>query len=196
MASGCSESDSGNVFKQIFEHNLDYLNYQCQCLVAAGMYASVAECFEVNEIDTSISSEEQCMADELAANETAANVANCQLPLIEELLSCLQDQGCPDPAGFSCNDGSTIASDWVCDGDADCPQGEDELNCEGGGLSCEAVYDNALGGCGVIPDVIYQAADMTCYGSYTCADGSVISGSWQCDGEPDCAGGEDELNCP
>jgi len=31
--------------------------------------------------------------------------------------------------------------------------------------------------------------------TFTCDDGEEIMGLWQCDGAPDCAGGEDELGC-
>ena len=30
---------------------------------------------------------------------------------------------------FTCDDGSQIPMEWVCDGDLDCPDGEDEENC-------------------------------------------------------------------
>ena len=33
------------------------------------------------------------------------------------------------PEDFQCNNGETIPSSWVCDGDEDCNSGEDEENC-------------------------------------------------------------------
>ena len=41
-----------------------------------------------------------------------------------------------------------------------------------------------------------QQCANTCFGVYTCNDGEELPGSFACDGEDDCAGGEDEADCP
>ena len=39
--------------------------------------------------------------------------------------------GCPKPTlEFQCNSGHCIPNDWLCDGDPDCEEGEDEANCQ------------------------------------------------------------------
>ena len=68
-----------------------------------------------------------------------------------------------------CVIGECIKKSWVCDGEKDCNNGEDELNC------CNANTE------------------------FTCNDGfKCIKKSWLCDGDNDCDGGEDEHNarCP
>ena len=32
---------------------------------------------------------------------------------------------------IQCGSGTCISTSWVCDGDADCPAGEDEMDCKG-----------------------------------------------------------------
>ena len=51
---------------------------------------------------------------------------------------------------------------------SDCPDGEDEKNCESS-----------------------QCQDW----QFGCADGQCIFQTWKCDGDNDCADGSDEANC-
>ncbi|MGH1342486.1 MAG: hypothetical protein ACRBN8_13080 [Nannocystales bacterium] len=71
-------------------------------------------------------------------------------------------EGCD---GFECADGTCIAVNWECDGEADCGAAEDEANCEG---SCSG---------------------------HTCGDGVCIQADWVCDTWVDCADGSDEAAC-
>ena len=70
---------------------------------------------------------------------------------------------------FECGDGYCISQAWVCDGNPDCNEGEDEYDCEGSEAS-------------------------SCDG-YTCSDGSCIPSVYVCNTFEDCPGGEDEKNC-
>ncbi|XP_031950382.1 low-density lipoprotein receptor-like isoform X1 [Corvus moneduloides] len=75
---------------------------------------------------------------------------------------------CP-PDQLPCGDGSCLSRTFACDGERDCPDGEDEL------------------GCGPAPspppcDPFY----------FRCRDGSCIPLLWRCDGERDCRDGGDE----
>ncbi|XP_052813760.1 low-density lipoprotein receptor-related protein 1-like isoform X2 [Mya arenaria] len=86
--------------------------------------------------------------------------------------------GCAAMNMFDCNSTSVnmnkssqcVPKSYVCDGHADCEQGEDEKNCAG------------------VP--IFQCSNVT---EFTCRKGGeCISIGWLCDGEEDCADGSDE----
>ncbi|XP_073957691.1 uncharacterized protein isoform X2 [Choristoneura fumiferana] len=64
---------------------------------------------------------------------------------------------------MGCGDGSCIPRDWLCDGAADCPNGEDETLCS----SCEKH-------------------------EFRCKSGTCINKRWVCDGYADCPAGDDE----
>ncbi|XP_059050995.1 uncharacterized protein LOC131845868 isoform X2 [Achroia grisella] len=67
------------------------------------------------------------------------------------------------PREFSCGDGTCVPRDWICDGTADCPSGEDESTC----VLCDA-------------------------NEFRCRSGGCILKRWLCDGYADCPDGEDE----
>uniref|UniRef100_A0A4W5QYY7 Very low density lipoprotein receptor n=1 Tax=Hucho hucho TaxID=62062 RepID=A0A4W5QYY7_9TELE len=71
---------------------------------------------------------------------------------------------------FSCGAGSTqcIPVFWKCDGEKDCDNGEDEMNC--GNITCASL-------------------------EFTCASGRCISRNFVCNGEDDCGDGSDEQEC-
>ncbi|KAL0901328.1 hypothetical protein ABMA27_006612 [Loxostege sticticalis] len=67
------------------------------------------------------------------------------------------------PRELGCGDGTCIPRDWICDGAADCPSGEDEAKC----VTCQP-------------------------NEFKCPSGGCILKRWMCDGYADCSGGEDE----
>ncbi len=89
-------------------------------------------------------------------------------------------QGCPDAsrisspclqAEYQCSDRITcIHRSWVCDGEKDCPGGDDELmpNCQN--ITCRA-------------------------DQFQCKDKSCIPGHFHCSGKAECPDGSDEFNC-
>ncbi|KAK2708068.1 hypothetical protein QYM36_015679, partial [Artemia franciscana] len=75
---------------------------------------------------------------------------------------------------FRCNSGTCIWESWVCDGDNDCPSGEDEENCHsshGEITTCTPEQFSCMRSTGCIPR------------------------SFICNGRPDCADGSDEWGC-
>uniref|UniRef100_UPI00358E304D atrial natriuretic peptide-converting enzyme-like isoform X1 n=1 Tax=Myxine glutinosa TaxID=7769 RepID=UPI00358E304D len=68
---------------------------------------------------------------------------------------------------FRCGDGICISRDWICDGEADCGDQSDEVNC-----SCRS------------------------QGLQECDSGRCLPPAFVCDGDADCDDGSDEENCP
>jgi len=68
---------------------------------------------------------------------------------------------------YRCSDNSCIPERWMCDGSADCGQGDDELSCS----AC-------------------TREEFKCQSENRC-----IPVGWTCDGSPDCADSSDERDC-
>ncbi|OWK64574.1 Atrial natriuretic peptide-converting enzyme [Lonchura striata] len=73
---------------------------------------------------------------------------------------------CNPVTHHQCGEGRCITADWVCDGDHDCIDKSDEINC-----SCHS------------------------QGLVECRNGQCIPSAFQCDGDNDCKDGSDEENC-
>uniref|UniRef100_A0A1B0DC49 Uncharacterized protein n=1 Tax=Phlebotomus papatasi TaxID=29031 RepID=A0A1B0DC49_PHLPP len=74
-------------------------------------------------------------------------------------------------AEFQCKDRITcIHRSWVCDGEKDCPGGDDEMAPTCLNVTCRADQ--------------FQCKDRTC-----------IAGALECSGKAECADGSDEVNC-
>jgi hypothetical protein len=58
---------------------------------------------------------------------TAADSCGDTTELDDAMSQCYEVEG-----SFGCGDGTTIDISMVCDGSADCPDGEDELGCAAG----------------------------------------------------------------
>jgi len=78
---------------------------------------------------------------------------------------------CPDNT-FKCGNSQCIPPNWVCDGQDDCFNGQDELDCA-------------------------NKTTEACPGQARCDDGVCLPPSFFCDGDRDCADGSDETkDCP
>ncbi|XP_058038766.1 SCO-spondin-like [Ahaetulla prasina] len=112
---------------------------------------------------------------------------------------------------FHCHSGECQPRGWVCDNEADCLDGSDELHCnrtcELDQFPCahgaECIHYQQL--CDGVPHCQDQSDESIdtcgstqippCPGFFICNDRLCINVSRVCDGSPDCSQGEDELAC-
>uniref|UniRef100_A0A8B9FBZ9 Uncharacterized protein n=1 Tax=Amazona collaria TaxID=241587 RepID=A0A8B9FBZ9_9PSIT len=123
---------------------------------------------------------------------------------------CPMTKAC-GPSAFTCGSGECAPRGWLCDGEADCRDGSDELGCAGG---CEPGHFPCTRGTDCVPygnlcDGVPQCHDRSdesedrcgstaippCPGHFACDGGLCLNVSRVCDGAADCPQGEDELLC-
>jgi hypothetical protein len=111
---------------------------------------------------------EDCIAGVIDRFDVATAFLECQIEQQKEILACMTELGC------------------------------------GGDLYYECYYSPMLPGAEPCPQIPYEAERAIageCYGAtlpdpFTCADGTQIPETWQCDEEADCADQSDEQGCP
>lgn len=85
---------------------------------------------------------------------------------------------------FNCGDGHCIYKTWTCDGDQDCTNGADELNCP----NITAIPPRK-------PGINVLPADVCHDWMFKCSNQKCIPYWWKCDGVNDCGDSSDELGC-
>lgn len=94
----------------------------------------------------------------------------------------------------SCTTGRCIPSSWICDGENDCPDNEDEPDsCNAENRTCQASYFRLVN----ISHLVVSSSKYFFFLTHThsCDNGKCIPGRWKCDYEFDCKDKSDESNC-
>ncbi|XP_050572817.1 LOW QUALITY PROTEIN: SCO-spondin-like [Cygnus atratus] len=115
------------------------------------------------------------------------------------------------PYEFPCQSGECTPRGWLCDSEADCLDGSDELGCNRscglGHFPCTLgahciPHGHLCDGVPHCPDHSDESADTCgstqippCPGHFICNDRVCVNASRVCDGSLDCPQGEDELAC-
>ncbi|WAR05449.1 SORL-like protein [Mya arenaria] len=111
---------------------------------------------------------------------------------------------------FQCSNLRCVNSLWKCDGDNDCGDFSDEMDCPK--VTCEADYFTCGNGLCIpgmwkcdgdndCPDSSDEGSASNCIyptcgaDKFSCSGGHCINKNWVCDMEEDCSDGSDERNC-
>lgn len=86
---------------------------------------------------------------------------------------------------FKCGNNRCVPYWWKCDTINDCGDDSDELGCPNNNIT-STTTEPAI----IIPELRCSS------NQFLCDSGRCIERSYVCDGFPDCAGREDEKDCP
>lgn len=122
----------------------------------------------------------------------------CTLTLslsVGQLLSCSEGQ-------WQCDDGTCITAVWRCDGEGDCLDGSDEMDCNG---MSKTLKTRLSKNCQILHGICFDffllqsaSTNLDCpAGQFPCMDSvGCVDMSAHCDGQKQCPTGSDEENCP
>ena len=92
---------------------------------------------------------------------------------------------------FACNDGKCIFQTWTCDGEFDCDDHSDELNCGAANSTASAIDDTEAP---LLPPPVFPRDNCNDW-MFKCNSGQCIPYWWKCDNTEDCDDGSDEVEC-
>ena len=174
------------------QESLDGQTALCECQVAAGEYADVAECLAMS-IGTDLDIACECGVYAKFPDQVA--FLECAAPLLSEVAACLATVDCTDPfAIFGCYD---LFADSECQEPSDAADLESDKVCYGKvPFMCESGEEiPAEAACDGFPDCEDESDEAECP-VFQCKSGEEIPLQWKCDGEADCRDGSDEADCP
>lgn len=92
-----------------------------------------------------------------------------------------------------CQSGECIPRDYICDGESDCLDGSDEVQC---GKSYKRVRTSTPdSSVGTYPLVLTGTPSPCEPNEFKCKNGRCALKLWRCDGDNDCDDNSDELDC-
>ncbi|KAK6018208.1 Low-density lipoprotein receptor domain class A, partial [Ostertagia ostertagi] len=127
---------------------------------------------------------------------SAAVILLVLLHLVQDESHCSYLHTCPE-GDFICRSGDCVSSRFKCDGEVDCPGGEDENGCDFlsvfvSASRCEAKTNKIAPEPGESPTRKDETAECD-PGMVMCADHTAcFPKHWICDGEADCLDESDE----
>jgi hypothetical protein len=120
---GVSREDGG---AGVVDLEQELYEWECRCYgPVEGI--TLEECREIIEMELEgFEGVSDCIDEVLAQMPEARPSFDCQLDAAYDYVDCLNDQGCENT---QCADGTPLPEVWVCDGEEDCDDGSDEVDC-------------------------------------------------------------------
>lgn len=129
LAGGCG-GDGGTpaTVTSIYETARSLRETLCECYVREGLYSTQAGCMAGAVVRSE--SELMCLTEVYAGAAEGQAILNCQADANRRGGSCALLECNTLPEQFKCDDGGKVDAAWVCDGEDDCADGSDEVDCQ------------------------------------------------------------------